>query len=201
MSAEKYVAPEDCICPFLPQLFKEATMKNLPRAIVDSVKKLWPDTGLVLWGAVGVGKTYTMCAIAKWFYRKGFTVERVRYGELCAMIRSTFQPKAIETEYDIINRFCTPDKLFIEDIGTIVSVGKTESDFSVNTLYEILDKRIEACKATFVTTNKSIEELSRSFNSRVASRLRYSCEIIHLTGEDKRRIRNEHLLLAEEPKI
>lgn len=81
-------------------------------------------------------------------------------------------------------------KLFIEDVGTTVSIGEQESDFSLRTFVTLLDTRIEWCQATFVTSNKSIEELGRSFDERVASRLMQACEIIEVTGQDKRKGRS-----------
>jgi DNA replication protein DnaC len=40
--------------------------------------------------------------------------------------------------------------------------------------------------ATFVTTNKSVEELARSFDQRIASRLQQACEVVQIRGRDKR---------------
>ena len=86
----------------------------------------------------------------------------------------------------VVEQMTIADKLFIEDIGTTVSGDKQESDFSVRTLMIIINRRLEDMKATFLTTNKSLEKLSQSFDSRIASRITQGCEIIKLTGEDRR---------------
>jgi DNA replication protein DnaC len=90
------------------------------------------------------------------------------------------------TEFDIIKQLVEIDRLFIEDIGTTVSNDRPESDFSLRTFLVILDKRLECCRATFITTNKSIEQLGESFDLRIASRLQQACVVIRLTGQDKR---------------
>ena len=65
-------------------------------------------------------------------------------------------------------------------------LGQQESDFSLRTLLVLLDHRIEQNLATFVTTNKTIEDLAWSFDQRVASRLRQACEIVEIRGADRR---------------
>jgi len=37
------------------------------------------------------------------------------------------------------------------------------------------------------TTNKSVEELGKTFDERVASRLLQACRVVKLTGADKRK--------------
>jgi len=37
------------------------------------------------------------------------------------------------------------------------------------------------------TTNKSLEELGKTFDQRLASRLLQACEVVKLTGGDKRK--------------
>ena len=85
-----------------------------------------------------------------------------------------------------VKRMCG-DKLFIEDVGTTVSLDKQESDFSLRTFLVLLDQRLEACQPTFVTTNKALEQLGRCFDDRIASRLIQACRIVKLTGADRRR--------------
>lgn len=85
-----------------------------------------------------------------------------------------------------VKRMCG-DKLFIEDVGTTVSLDKQESDFSLRTFLVLLDQRLEACQPTFITTNKTLEQLGRCFDDRIASRLIQACKIIKLTGADRRR--------------
>lgn len=170
----------------VPPRFIEAELEHLPEKLLGKIKTLPEDTGLMLWGAPGVGKSYSMAAIAKDSIRKGYLVLRINYEMLCLRIRDTFKTNSQQTEYGIIEQFLTADKLFIEDIGTTKSEGKIESGFSVRTLLVLLDYRLENCLPTFVTTNRPVEELGKTFDERIASRLIQSCVVVKLSGDDKR---------------
>ena len=172
----------------VPELFQVARMCHLSagvRKIIDDLPK-WK--GLFLWSPPGVGKTYAMAAIARRMIWRGRTVARSSYEMLCLEIRDTFKPKAVETELAVIKKYLEPDVLFIEDVGTTKSIGEQESDFSRRTFLVLLDQRLEQCKATFVTSNKSVEDLRASFDSRIASRIQQACEVIELKGKDRRRV-------------
>ena len=70
------------------------------------------------------------------------------------------------SERGLVKRYQDVDKLLIEDVGTTVGTGSQESDFSLRTFLLILDHRLEHCKPTFITTNKSVDELGKSFDER-----------------------------------
>jgi DNA replication protein DnaC len=171
----------------IPDRFIDACIENLPEALQVQIKELPDDTGLLLWGAPGVGKTYAMAALMRKFLQEGFNCKRIIWEELCLQLRDTYKPNSKTTEFDIIRSLFEIDKLFIEDLGTTVSNDKHESDFSLRTFLTILDKRLEHCKATFITTNKPVEQLAESFDMRIASRLQLACVIRRLAGQDKRR--------------
>jgi len=172
----------------LPELFRSAEISNLGLVLKDKIASLPKDKGLLFWGEAGVGKSYAMAAIIKEIIRKNPTsdIGRIAFEMICLKIRDTYKQGSKSTELEVIKPLIAVDTLFIEDVGTTVSVGESESDFSLRTFLVLLDSRLENCRRTFVTTNKSIEELAKSFDSRIASRLQQMCEIIHLTGKDKR---------------
>ena len=177
-------------CPSLdgliPPHYAKAELSDLPKNLVDTFLTLPDDKGLYLWGEPGRGKTYACCVFLKYFWDQGWDVARVSYEMLALRIRDTFKRGSTESELDIIKPLLSVSKLVIEDIGTAISVDQQESEFSLRTFLVLLDQRIEQCLATFVTTNKSVEELGRSFDQRVASRLQEACIILHATGKDRR---------------
>lgn len=172
---------------YIPERFLCARIENLPKALQTQINQLTDDTGLFLWGAPGVGKTYAMTALMRQYLNDGFECLRVNWEELCLSLRDTYKPNSKKTEFDIIKKLVEVDKLFIEDIGTTVSNNRQESDFNLRTLLVTLDKRLECCRATFITTNKSVEQLGDSFDQRIASRLQQACIVIRLAGQDKRK--------------
>lgn len=156
---------DDVVKPkFLP-----ARMEHLNQALQDVFNGDAGD-GVLLWGITGTGKTYAMSAAARKYFYEGFRVRRVHYESLCLKLRDTFKARATDTEWGIIEPLLKADKLFIEDLGTSKSIGKEETDHSTRTFTLILDQRMEEMRPTFITTNKSIENLG--FGDRVADRLR-----------------------------
>ena len=166
--------------------YQAARLDHLSVALKEQLEKLNDTDSLYMWGTPGVGKTYAMAALARTFIESGFNVRRENWEKLCLRIRDTFKPQARETELSIIEPYLACDKLFIEDVGTTVSVGRQESDFSLRVFLLILDVRSEDCLPTYITGNKSVVEIGRSFDARIASRLRQGT-IIHKTGDDKRK--------------
>jgi len=180
---------ESSIIRLTDPLYATAQLQDLSDKFQEKIQQLPDDKGLLLWGIQGVGKSYAMAALMRYFFIEGFDVVQVSYEMLCLQVRDTFKAGSTKGEIDVIKPLLAPDKLFIEDVGTTVSIGQQESDFSLRTFLVILDKRLRDCRPTFITTNKSVEELGKSFDARIASRLQQACEIVHLTGEDRRAVK------------
>jgi DNA replication protein DnaC len=155
----------------VPERYVDADISHLPKPIQD-VFNGDIDNGVLLWGTPGSGKTYALSSLAKKYFFDGYSVRRVHYELLCLQLRDTFNPKAINTEWQVIEPLLNCDKLFIEDVGTSKRLGVQESDHSVRTLQVLLDMRLERMRPTFITSNKSIENLSESFDERIGDRLK-----------------------------
>jgi DNA replication protein DnaC len=74
------------------------------------------------------------------------------------------------------------DVLAIDDLGLR---SKQETDFAYVTLYSILNKRQEKMLPTFISTNKTLEQLRSSFDQRIVSRLESALKI-EIKGIDRR---------------
>ncbi len=169
----------------LPPLFRDVHLRHLSSQLRAKMLELPPNKGLLLYGPPGVGKSYSMCALMRHYRLKGYSVKHISYESLCLEIRDTYNTG--HSERGLVKRYQDVDKLLIEDVGTTVGTGSQESDFSLRTFLLILDYRLEHCKPTFITTNKGVDDLGKSFDERVASRLRQACVIIPVSGQDKRR--------------
>jgi len=143
------------------------------------------ENGMLLWGAVGSGKSYAMSVLAKKYITEGYFVTRLHYEMLCLKLRDTFNSKATQTEWQVIEPLLNCDKLFIEDVGASRSLGNQESDHSVRTFTILLDIRLEHFRPTFITSNKSLENISESFDERVGDRLKLFT-ILNMDGESRR---------------
>lgn len=192
----------------IPKKYRNARFSGLSKGLQDVIHHL-NGKGLFLWGIPGAGKTYAMCVLIRKFLRQGFSVQRTTFTALTLKIRHTFKPRTIQTdsgeyintysdldgeevrevlsEQDVLMPLIEVPKLFIEDIG---GDKDRETPFAVRTLEHLLDERIEKCLPTFITSNKSVTELATTFDDRIASRIAGSCEIVKLSGKDRRKNRN-----------
>jgi len=171
----------------IPPLFAAAHLRDFSKAFRAALLAFDTKVGLVLFGAAGRGKSHALAALARHliFKRKG--VVRIAYEMLCLQIRDTYKQGSTKTELDVIRPLTDCECLIVEDIGSTTSIGKDESDFSNRTFLVLLDSRLEACKPTFISTNKSRQNLTASFDERIASRLSLF-KWVGCGGEDKRTV-------------
>lgn len=169
----------------VPEKYVGAELDHLTEKLRTALTKE-TDVGVLLWGAAGIGKTYAMAALAKMHTREGYLACRIHYEMLCLQLRDTFNPKAVQTEWSIIEPLLNCDKLYIEDVGTTKSIGERESDFSLRTFLILLDIRMEHCRPTYITSNKSVENLTNGFDERVGDRLK-TFSVFNLGTKSKRK--------------
>jgi DNA replication protein DnaC len=173
------------IMELVEPLYYEATIETLDQDIQGKLSELMPGQDLFLFGAVGTGKTYTMAALIREYIYEGYQCERINFDSFCVKVRSTFAPAAKETAWDLTEELKNVDKLFIDDLGLR---STPESQFAYDTFYDILNKRQERVLPTFISSNKSIEQLGQTFDARIASRLNTSL-IIEMKGKDRRSLK------------
>ena len=171
--------------------FAEARLSDLAPALRKRLDELRDDQGAIIWGKPGRGKTHTMAAMAYRYLVQGYAIRFLTFEWFALLVRDIFKPNATESEADMVKPFCMTDVLFLDDVGTTVSTDGQESDFSLRLLMVVLDTRLRECLPTFITSNKSVEQLGATFDDRVASRLLESGIVIHATGEDRRKTEAE----------
>ena len=175
----------DEISRIVPPLYRDAHINGLKPVFRETFFKLSPSEGLFLSSPVGVGKTHALYAFARYFILKGVDVIFYRYEDLLCDIRASYTSDSVVDEMKLLNRLKNVRKLFIDDLGTTSGIN-VETDFSLRTLFNILDHRINYCLPTFLSSNKTIEELGQSFDKRIFSRIAGSCQVLNLSGKDKR---------------
>ncbi len=176
---------EKIITETVGERFVEAKMEDIELPLREKLLSLESGRDVFLFGPTGVGKTHAMAALLRNYVYHGFECKRINFDDFCVRLRSAFSPAARQTEYEIIEPLKIVDKLFIDDLGLRSDL---ETNHKYDTLFSLLNNRQERMLPTFITTNKTIEQLGLSFDARITSRLRTAL-VYEMKGDDKRKVK------------
>ena len=105
--------------------------------------------GLYIEGTNGTGKTHLAAAIALQLLNEGVPVICKTSSDLLLDIRKSYDKDGVR-ESEVLDIYKQVDLLIIDDLGK-----EQCSDWSISTIYSILNDRYEDMKPTIVTTNYS----------------------------------------------
>ncbi|MBQ2681906.1 MAG: ATP-binding protein [Eggerthellaceae bacterium] len=145
--------------------------------------------GMYITGGVGSGKTYLASAIARACVDMGWRVIMTKSTDMLASIQDTFENNSSSIE--TIRAYGTCKLLVIDDLGK-----ESASDWSVATIFQIVNMRYGAMLPTIVTSQYPFSGLIERFSRRgddetalaIVSRLKETCEFVDL-GSRNRRLR------------
>lgn len=109
--------------------------------------------GLYIEGTNGTGKTHLAAAIALQLINEGIPVICKTSSDLLLDIKKSFDSEGAR-ESEVLDIYKRVDLLIIDDLGK-----EQCSDWSMSTLYSILNDRYEDMKPTIVTTNYNADAL------------------------------------------
>ena len=145
--------------------------------------------GLYIEGTNGTGKTHLAAAIALQLIGEGIPVICKTSSDLLLDIKKAYDSKEV-SESRALDVYKTVDLLIIDDLGK-----EQCSDWSMSTLYSILNDRYEDMKPTIVTTNYGAEDLIKALTPRgydnskivaIISRLKETSTVLTMAWEDYR---------------
>lgn len=145
--------------------------------------------GLYIEGTNGTGKTHLAAAIALQLIGEGVPVICKTSSDLLGDIKRSFSAEGAR-EHEVLDVYKRVDLLIIDDLGK-----EQCSDWSMSTLYSILNDRYEDMKPTIVTTNYNTEQLTAALTPKgfdntkivaIISRLRESCTVMTMAWADAR---------------
>lgn len=99
---------------------------------------------------------------------------------LMLRLQSQFRQEGADPNESIIN-IAESKILVLDDLG-----AEKMSDWVRQTLYVIINEREMNMLPTYITSNKTLDQLNEEIDSRVASRIAGMCEIVKLSGGDRR---------------
>jgi len=151
------------------------------------------NKGIYLYGSVGTGKTYSVCALAIDLLIQGYEVNVYNLPRLLNIIRSSFSKQEVTNEktgdssYAFIHNMSDIEKLADIEILIIDDIGAEKaSDWVAETLYHLINTRYENMKTTIFTSNLDLNDLSDKISERIVSRIAEMSEIYKIEGKDKR---------------
>lgn len=154
------------------------------KKFVKSVEDGDCTSGLLFLGGVGSGKTFLAAACANALVERGEDVKFVIVPDFLDEIRETFHSSAEYTEGDLMHGVKNAEILVLDDLG-----AHNYTDWSIKTLFAILNYRVNYEKPTIVTTNLERTQIEELLGSRIHSRLIEACTFYRL--ENKKDIRVE----------
>lgn len=145
--------------------------------------------GLYIEGTNGTGKTHLAAAIALQLIEQGIPVICKTSSDLLMDIRRSYDDSSMN-EAQILDIYKRVDLLIIDDLGK-----EQCSDWSMSTLYSILNDRYEDMKPTIVTTNYNTDALAAALTPKgfdgtkitaIISRLREVSRVMTMAWDDAR---------------
>ncbi len=135
---------------------------------------------LFLYGDTGTGKTFLSNCIAKELLDTGHSVIYFTAFQLFDILEKNKFQKDSKAEASMQHMFDC-DLLIVDDLGTELA-----NTFTVSQLFLCLNERILRKKATIISTNLGIDQLSTIYSERIFSRIVSSYTMIKLFGDDIR---------------
>lgn len=189
--AQKGVPPRFINCSFLnfhcPPGDKNVLNKchSIPSSLSSQNSQ-----GAFLMGPNGTGKTHLAVSILRATILRGILNCRfIKLPNLLFEVKTAFNNNSSDSEGLLIQRFLDYDLLILDELGV-----EKATDWSLQTLYLIIDGRSSNLKKTVITSNLALQEIQDSIDARFASRIVEMCTLVKVVGQDYRLLSKKNKL-------
>ena len=121
------------------------------KLVVEAFARDYPvgtETGLLLMGPCGAGKTHLGVSALRQIVLRGHTGLFYDYRELLKEIQGSYNPESQTTELGVLEPVLTADVLLLDDLG-----ASKPSPWALETVGHILNTRYNERRITLLTTN------------------------------------------------
>ena len=165
--------------------YYDEKLRPTMRKVVESSQRYVQEfsgqsQSLLFTGAPGLGKTHLSLAIAEGVAKAGHLVMYVSAPHLMDQLElGKFQKDDAALEFREVIFGC--DLLVIDDLGTELVTRYTQAE-----VYDLVNHRLNTGKPTIINTNLGLQEIERTYSSRVHSRLAGMYAVVQFKGRDIR---------------
>lgn len=171
----------DALCTFEADDRKNPMLSDAIKRYADQWDTMRRDnTGLLLYGPVGTGKTFYSACIANALIDRGIPVKMTNFARIVDDLQSDFAGRS-----DYLRKLNSYPLLIIDDLGI-----ERNSEYMQEQVYNIVDARYASERPLIVTTNISLEEIKNPGSEqrrRIYDRILEMCHPIKVDGQSRRR--------------
>lgn len=153
---------------------------NLAHKYVDRFPEMEEKCqGLLLYGTVGTGKSFTAACIANALLNQQISVVMTSFVKVLQDIRG------VEDESQYMAMLNSPRLLIIDDLG-----AERNTDYALEKVYNIIDSRVRADKPMILTTNLELDEMMEAGDiryQRIYDRIFEVCYPVEMSWKSFRR--------------
>ena len=135
--------------------------------------------GILFWGTVGTGKSYTAACIANELLDRTIPVVMTSFVKILQNIQGNQEEEKV-----IMSRLNDAKLLLIDDLGT-----ERNTDYALEKVYNIIDSRYRSGKPLILTTNMTLKEMQETTDiryKRIYDRIFEMCFPVRVSGRSWR---------------
>lgn len=137
----------------------ERHLKVAKKYCIEFSKMYERNQGLLFWGTVGTGKSYTAACIANYLLEANTSVVMTSF----VRILQEMQEFDREREETFTNKLNSVKLLIIDDLG-----AERSTDYALEKVYGIIDNRYRVKKPLILTTNLTLRQMQEATDIRYA---------------------------------
>lgn len=145
--------------------------------------------GLLLHGEYGTGKTFGATMLLKDLMKRGYVCYATTFASMIEMFTSGWKSKEDQRYFQ--QKIMLSNVLLLDDLGREL---RTKNKLSESTFDDVLRRRVQDGRPTFITTNMSVGELNEGYGGAVLSLLTEKSMVYELRGSDFRPQANSRMM-------